>query len=270
MKTLYVSDLDGTLLCSDGRTSGCTNEVINRLTAKGMLFTYATARSVYTASKVTAGLTAQIPLITHNGALILDSHTRELLASCFFPPEDAKELLGDLLRHGIFPIVYAYDGRERFSFLDRELSPQTAAFVADRREDPRARRVSCPEQLLEGQVFYFTCIDDPEKMRPLYEKYLERFRCFFQPELYSGDTFFELVPKTVSKGSAALQLKKLVGADRLVAFGDGDNDIGLFEIADEAYAVSNASEQLKAAATGVIGSNDGDSVAKWLETYGEF
>ena len=50
-RTLYVSDLDGTLLRSDERTSDYTNSVINRLTRHGMLFSYATARSCHTARK---------------------------------------------------------------------------------------------------------------------------------------------------------------------------------------------------------------------------
>ena len=45
MRTLYVSDLDGTLLRSDERTSGYTNRTVNRLVGEGMLFSYATARS---------------------------------------------------------------------------------------------------------------------------------------------------------------------------------------------------------------------------------
>ena len=60
MRTLYVSDLDGTLLRSDERTSGYTNRTVNRLVGEGMLFSYATARSFQTARKVTAGLEAEI------------------------------------------------------------------------------------------------------------------------------------------------------------------------------------------------------------------
>ena len=52
--------------------------------------------------------------------------------------------------------------------------------------------------------------------------------------------------------------------DYIVAFGDGKNDMDMFEIADEAYAVENAVDELKAIATDVIGSNDSDAVAKWL------
>ena len=52
MKTLYVSDLDGTLLRSDEKTSDYTNSVIHRMTANGMLFSYAIARSIITAKKM--------------------------------------------------------------------------------------------------------------------------------------------------------------------------------------------------------------------------
>ena len=74
-RTLYVSDLDGTLLRSDERTSAYTNSVINRLTEQGMIFSYATARSYHTARKVTEGLNAKIPLIVFNGAFVIDNLT---------------------------------------------------------------------------------------------------------------------------------------------------------------------------------------------------
>lgn len=73
MKTLYVSDLDGTLLRSNARTSDFTNETINRLVAQGMIFSYATARSFHTARKVTKGLNAGFPLIVYNGAMVVDN-----------------------------------------------------------------------------------------------------------------------------------------------------------------------------------------------------
>ena len=53
-KTLYLTDLDGTLLRSDETVSVYTRNVINRFVENGGLFSYATARAFYTASKVTA------------------------------------------------------------------------------------------------------------------------------------------------------------------------------------------------------------------------
>ena len=75
MKKLYVSDLDGTLLRSNESTSDYTNSVINALVDKGMIFSYATARSLITAKKVTKGIAAKIPLIVYNGAFVIDNIT---------------------------------------------------------------------------------------------------------------------------------------------------------------------------------------------------
>lgn len=77
----------------------------------------------------------------------------------------------------------------------------------------------------------------------------------------------EIVPKTVSKANAIRQLKDFLGIDYIVAFGDGRNDIEMFEIADESYAVENAVDELIEIATGIIGSNDADGVAKWLKYH---
>ena len=117
MKTLYVTDLDGTLLSSSERTSEFTNQTINALAQRGMLFSYATARSYVTSVKVTKGLSAHIPLIVYNGAMVIDHGTGEIMISNFFEPE-IKEVLRDLFAGDIYPIVYAFiDGTERFSYM---------------------------------------------------------------------------------------------------------------------------------------------------------
>ena len=59
--------------------------------------------------------------------------------------------------------------------------------------------------------------------------------------------------REASKANAIRQLKDMFSCDRVIAFGDGKNDIDMFEIADEGYAVSNAHEALKEKATGIIG-----------------
>ena len=55
-KTLYVSDLDGTLLTPEQRLSPFTVRVLEYLLGQGVAFTYATARSGYSAAAVTQGL----------------------------------------------------------------------------------------------------------------------------------------------------------------------------------------------------------------------
>ena len=95
MKTLYVSDLDKTLLRSNQKTSEFTNSTINSLVEKGMLFSYATARSYVTAHKATQGLNAQIPLIVYNGTFVIDNATGEILISNYL--NHADELLSDVI-----------------------------------------------------------------------------------------------------------------------------------------------------------------------------
>lgn len=266
MKTLYVSDLDGTLLRSDERTSEYTNQKLNELTQKGMLFSYATARSLITARKATVGLDAKIPLIVYNGSFIVDNATGELLLSNFFE-EDIKETLRDLLEHDIYPLVYSYKNSvEQFSFIPSKCSRGLADFLNSRKGDPRTHIVSSEEELFDGNIFYMTCIDEEEKLKPFYEKYKEKYHCIFARDIYSNEQWLEFLPLTASKANAILQLKEYLGCDRVVAFGDGKNDISMFEIADECYAVENAAPELKALATGIIGSNNEDSVVKWLET----
>lgn len=68
-----------------------------------------------------------------------------------------------------------------------------------------------------------------------------------------------------TKANAISELKSMWSCDRVVSFGDAINDIPMFQIADECYAVANAVESLKKIATGIIESNDNDGVAKWLK-----
>lgn len=267
MKTLYVSDLDGTLIRSDERTSAYTNQTINRLVREGMLFSYATARSFHTSHKVTAGLNARIPLIVYNGAMVVDNTDGSFLIKNFFG-DDVREVLGDLFAHGVYPIVYAFiDGVEKFSFIPAKSSRAVLDFNETRKGDRRCRMAETEEELMQGEIFYITCIDDADKLAPLYEKYRERYHCVYQLDLYSGEPWLEIMPRAASKANAIRQVKEQLGCDRLVVFGDGKNDVDMFELADEAYAVANAVPELKERATAIIGSNDEDGVAKWLEAH---
>ena len=268
MPTLYVSDLDGTLLRPDQRTSAYTNEAISALVCRGMRFSYATARSWNTARKATEGLTAAFPLILYNGAFIRDNVTGAVLHANFFPRGEADAVTDTLLRRGVRPIVYAWvGGAERFSYLRRESNRPTLDFAASRRGDPRDRPVDSPEELFSGERFYFTCIGADEELAPLYEMYRAAHHCVFQKDIYTGDTWLEIMPAAATKARAARQLAQMLGCGRIVAFGDAANDIDLFAAADESYAVANAAPELKAIATGVIGSNEEDAVARWLEEH---
>lgn len=264
MSTFYVSDLDGTLLRSNERTSEYTNNVINSLTEKGMIFSYATARSLITAKKVTSGINAKIPLIVYNGAFVMDNRTGEILIANYFD-NNVELVLDDLFTNNVYPIVYAYiDGKETFSFVPELCSSGMNAFLGSRKGDIRTNAVRATNDLKAGNVFYITCIDEPKKLKPLYEKYKNTYHCVYQTDIYTNEQWLEIMPLNASKAKAIKQLQTLLKCDKLVVFGDGKNDIDMFELAEERYAVQNAHDDLKRIATRIIPSNDEDGVAKWL------
>lgn len=269
MRKLYVSDLDGTLLRSSEKISEYTNSVINSLVDKGMLFSYATARSLITAKKVTKGIEAKIPLIVYNGVFVIDNITEEVLIANYFD-KDVWLVLDDLFSNEIYPIVYAHiAGKEKFSFVPELCTNGMKMFLNSRKGDIRTNEVTSPIDLKEGNIFYITCIDKPEKLETLYEKYKERYHCVYQTDIYTKEQWLEIMPLEASKSNAIKQLQEMLCCEKLIVFGDGKNDIDMFQIADESYAVSNANEDLKKYATDIILSNDEDGVAKWLqENYG--
>ena len=73
----------------------------------------------------------------------------------------------------------------------------------------------------------------------------------YQPEL----NWLELSRTDATKAKGVEKLRRMTGKSRIVCFGDNLNDLPMFQVADECYAVANAREELKSTATGVIGSN---------------
>ena len=266
-KVLYVTDLDGTLLNRQDRVSPFSAGVINTLVEEGMEFTYATARSLVSASVVTAGLSANIPVIAYNGAFIIQPSSGEILARADFRDAERNLVRRELERRGISPLVYSFvDGVERVSRIPRNENDGIRRYLAMRQGDRRFRAVDGTDALYEGETFYYTCIGEKEELQPVYEFFSKdsRYRCTLQQELYRPEYWCEIMPAAASKANAVIKLKEMRGCTRVISFGDAVNDIPMFEISDECYAVSNAVDELKAAATGIIGSNDEDGVARWL------
>lgn len=269
MKTLYISDLDGTLLRNDASLSPETVRVINGKIAEGMLFSYATARSFATASVVTAGLDLRLPVILNNGSFVSDSKTGTYIESCFLDSELTKPVISAMTRERVPVLVFAViNGRERVSWLLGNENPGINAYNNTRKGDVRLRGVSDMEALFEGDIFQFTIIgSEKEAMR--FHKICNRSEhclCGITQDTYDpAEWWLEIYRHDATKASAVEKLKRLTGADRVVSFGDNLNDLPMFDISDESYAVANAKDKLKKAASAVIGSNMEDGVAKWLE-----
>ena len=266
-QTLYVTDLDGTLLDRNSRVSPFSIRTINALVDQGMNFTYATARSLVSASKVTEGLSTKIPVIAYNGAFIFQPSTGEILCREDFTREERRHAVQILDRYGVSPLVYSFiGGAESVSWIPAYENDGVRRYLSKRKGDRRFRAAQDADALYAGEMFYFTCIGEREELQPVYDAFSgdSRYRCTLQQELYCSEYWLEIMPAAASKYKAIQKLKEMWHCERVISFGDSINDLPMFEISDESYAVANAVEECKAAATGIIGSNNEDGVAKWL------
>lgn len=267
--TLYVTDLDGTLLRSDATLSPYTISTINRLTEQGLAFTYATARSIESARPIAGELNLRLPAITRNGAVLADNATGKHLEKALFTEEEVallKEMLTELPRCGF---VSCFLGEEMFkAYVPGNLVPGMVQYADYYRDDPKMKPVKTLEEMSFGQPGYVTLIDDREKAAKIYEKVRQYpgWECIFQKDTYWDEYWVEVCPRNCTKAKAILKMKEQYGFRKVVAFGDSVNDMPMFRAADEAYAVSNALEALKEIATGVIGGNNEDAVARFLES----
>lgn len=123
------------------------------------------------------------------------------------------------------------------------------------------------DEMFQGTPGYVTMIGAREHIAPLYEKVKQYkgWESLFQKDTYRDEFWLEICPQNCTKAKSILKLKEQLGFEKLVVFGDSLNDISMFKIADESYAVANAMDELKKIATHIIGSNEEDSVVDLLK-----
>lgn len=257
--TLYVTDLDGTLLGKDARIPQKAVEMLNEMLDSGLPFTVATARSWASAGPIVKPLHLTLPAVAFNGAFLVDPQSGAALDQCLFSAEQAQEIASVYFAHGLSPLVYAkVGGQEKVSWLRAMEYDGIRAYAAKRKGDPRLRPVEREDELFEGEIFYLSMLGSHEMLDPL-EKIVRQLPFVhvsftsdaYQPEL----NWLELSRTDATKAKGVEKLRRMTGKSRIVCFGDNLNDLPMFRVADECYAVANAREELKSTATGVIGSN---------------
>lgn len=272
-RVLYVTDLDGTLLNKESHIPPEALSILNALEEKGLLFTYATSRSFLTARKVTAGLNISHPVVVFNGTFIMDPLTGRILVSEQFRKEEKEYIQQILEDNDVSPMIYAFlEGRERVSWMVGTENEGIQHYLKVRKNDERLRSVQSKAELYKGDIFYYLCIGEKRALEPIYEFFSkdERFTCMLQQEIYRPEYLLEIMPRKATKAEGIKKVKQMLNCDRLISFGDGINDIPMFQISDECYAVENAVDALKQLATGIIKGNDEGGVALWLRENGIF
>lgn len=116
-QALYVSDLDGTLLRSDGSLSPYSARTLTRRIGEGMRFTVASARGCGPTRIALDGLRLRLPVIATNGASISDLATGRHVAVHALPPGIAHDLWTLFHGRGYSPFLFTFDGSaDRFYY----------------------------------------------------------------------------------------------------------------------------------------------------------
>lgn len=272
---LYLSDLDGTLLDSAGEVSERTRSGLRALLEAGLPFSVASARSYFSIQKLFgADMPFRLPIIEFNGAFLTDYHTGEHLEVYSLGRELGEELFDRVLGAGLRPFVCSFDGREDCLHYD-ELVNSGMAWYEERRRmagDSRLRRTLDLRGTMREDVVSLTVMapDAPriqalrDELRETYGQKLQLF-CY-ENEYKKGNWWLTIHHERASKHIAMKQLREQYApGSRLTAFGDNVNDLSMLKNADVAVAVGNAVEEVRAAAHYVIGTNDEDSVVRFLE-----
>lgn len=271
MTTLYVSDMDGTLLDDRSRVSVESARVISDLSRRGALITVATARTPATVEPLLADTYTAIPAIVMTGASFWDRGRRCYRKPHFIDPELAEQIRSIAQKHGIRPFVYTLgDDNVLNVYKDSPMSELDARFVKERTGLSLKRFIiDSPESCsLAGKriilmfasgsraVIEQTAADLRANVDCSAGNYLDIFD--------NSVGYVDVYASGVNKADAVRRLASELGADRVVVFGDNLNDIPMMKVADLAVAVDNALPEVKSIAHCVIGPNTSDSVARFM------
>lgn len=273
VKTLYVSDLDGTLMQPDARISPEATAMLNRAIAEGKLFTVATARTPATVASILRDVDMRIPAIVMTGAALWDASTGRYSRQRYFDPKAAAEVI-DIYRRTETPsfLFTLEDDIIHIYHIGGELLPLQRQFMEERAGSPFKRfhiRTDGTDTLPESPdkvILLYTMLPDAKAaatyrltrevggIRPQY------YHDIFGPETGILEAFSDKATKALAMRSLARSL----GAERIVCFGDNINDLPMMAEADVAVAVENALPEVKEAADVIIGPNTSDAVARFI------
>lgn len=271
MKTLYISDMDGTLLDNDGHVAPETTRLLNELAACGVAFSVATARTPATVECILEGTATADQLVVMTGATLWNRPRGRFEGLRLLPEKDAEVILDTFNRSNLAPFCYALGSDTHLDVYHSatELNAAEQKFV-DLRRNLRLKTFhlgqKLPVELMDKLVLFFA-MGPRDAIVGVAEGLRQRTGCFvsYYKDTYSPDTWLlEIFGPGVSKAEGIERLKRQTGAEEVVVFGDNLNDISMFKVADVAVAVGNALPEVKAAADIVIGPNTDNSVARFI------
>lgn len=266
-KTLFVSDMDGTLLNADAKLSERTSRIITELTDAGAYITVATARTPATVQNLLSGTRFRLPAIVMTGAALWHTDTQVFSDVRFIPADQYAAIDEAYARAGVCPFIYTLgDGNIlQVYYRDNDMNPAERQFVDERRHLTlkHFNIGALPPAHSDNRRMLQFAMGPEDVMRNTAEVLRSATDCqvTIYRDTYTDAWILEVFAPGVSKAEAITRMKERIDADRVVVYGDNLNDLPMMKIADVSIVVDNALPQVKAAADYVIGPHTADAVA---------
>ncbi len=265
---LIVFDLDGTLLNRQGEISTYTRDTLASLSKRGIAYTVATGRTLHAARSLLAGHGFLLPQVYKNGVMIWYPETNDYTHRNFLSLKEVEHVLEAILAQNVTPFIFTLEPGNRHAIYHSRLRNKTERNLAvefSRRDGVEVLPAS--RMPAEAEITNISALGKSTAVEAI-NAMIEA-----EPHLvaYAGDAWdgggwrwIDIHHFAASKGGAIDTLRTQLGVDRIVCFGDSDNDLSMFDRADESYAPANAAPHVQEAATSVIGSHDEDGIARFL------
>jgi Cof subfamily protein (haloacid dehalogenase superfamily) len=254
---LVATDLDGTLVHSDGSVTPRTREALRLLEQRGIPVVFVTGRPLRWAVEVFEHVGEIGLAIVSNGGLVWNVHEQRIHLERTLDPGPGLEVCRRV-RAAVPGSAFAV---ETFEGLALEPAFQERHPVPD--DSPRG----AIEELYTRPALKL--LARHEQLDPIeYWSRAEAAAGELAEFTWSSDTtLLEISASGVTKASTLALVCGQLGVDRadVLAFGDMPNDLAMLEWAGTAYAMANAHPTVLAAADAVAPTNDDDGVAATLE-----
>ncbi len=273
MEKLYITDLDGTLLGRDSRLSEKTEGILKALIEDGALVTVATGRSLASLKEIMGDCLPKLPVIVHNGARIGNPSTGEYLYSNVMNKGVLDEVLAMAFAEHFAPFLNAFEDKTDYFCYTLPANRATEEYIQYRNTimPDALRPYKFRTDLAALEVINLNIIDEMNRLAAFQDKVRESCAPWVDVHITTDPNFPEIGWLTVGdsrshKAEAIRALVALISPEPLhvTVFGDQLNDVHMFEVADRAIAVENASPELLELAHEIIGPHWEDSVVKFI------
>lgn len=254
-----ATDIDGTFL-TNGRDydRALFQRVYQKMTDRGIRFIVASGDQYYFLRSLFPTEADQLAFVAENGVLTIDKGTE--LYCGRLTPENALAVWQYVSQlPGVHGVICG-----RKSAYVMKAAPQ--GFKQGMRKFyTRVREISSFADIQDDLIFKFALTVPPTRLREISHAIDTRFAGIIRATA-SGNGAIDLIIPGMDKSYGLKLLLERWGLDpaELAVFGDGENDLEMFELAGTSYAMGNAPANVQRAASQVIGTNDDQAVLHQL------